>query len=92
MTRNIAYLVPIAALAFSACGASRQQTRASDALDDTVLVSEKISEDDLVCGAEKPTGTNIRKEICRTRARIEAEQAAADQFVQRIRNPRASHR
>lgn len=39
--------------------------------------AEKESKSDMVCTLERPTGSNMRKRVCRSRAQRDAEAAAA---------------
>jgi hypothetical protein len=50
------------------------------------------SDPKIVCAPEKPTGSNIVKDVCRSQALIDQERVEAERFVQRMMAPRASHR
>ena len=61
-------------------------------LSDGASAERAGSDDDVVCTTEKPTGSNIPKKICRSRARIERERAEAEEFAERINAPRPTPR
>jgi len=50
-----------------------------------ILSSEPVASEELVCRRERVTGTHITKKICRTRAQVEADRAAAEAFSRRAR-------
>ena len=92
MAEKIAYVLCTAAFAFASCGAPLRETRAADSLEQAVVLDDKVADEDLVCRTEKPTGSNVAKRVCRTRALIEQERADAEKFVERMRVPRPSRR
>jgi hypothetical protein len=77
----VVVLPPLALLACAAQNASRAVT-AEPAGPDEIIV----------CTEEKPTGSNIVKQVCRSQATIDEERAEAEQFVQRMMAPHASRR
>jgi len=50
-----------------------------------ILSTEPVASEELICKRERVTGTHITKKICRTRAQVEAERAAAEDFMRRTR-------
>ncbi|MBB5205194.1 hypothetical protein HNQ51_002513 [Inhella inkyongensis] len=50
----------------------------------TVASGEGANEEKVICDRETPTGTNLPKTRCRTKAQIDAERRASQDLVQRI--------
>jgi hypothetical protein len=82
-------------LTLGACAGSLQQTDPAEIARQTSTgtpAATALTDDELVCTTEKPTGSNIPKRICRTRAVVEKDEAEAQEFVRRLNAPRPDPR
>lgn len=68
-------LIGITSIGFAACASGTGDSRTS-----------RTAEPVLVCVSERQTGTHFSQRVCRTRSQIEAEQAAARETMQDIRD------
>jgi hypothetical protein len=91
MALKLAGLSFLLTIALGACVGQWYETVPSNALADGSAPSAN-SQDDLVCTTEKPIGSNIPKQICRSREDIDREKAEAEAFVERINTPRPTPR
>jgi hypothetical protein len=94
MMHKLAVPILPLAFAFGACAGPLQETAPGAVAYNTPAApgAGAGSDEEMVCTTEKPTGSNIPKQICRSRAVIDKEQAEAEEFVRRKNAPRPTPR
>jgi hypothetical protein len=94
MAHKFALPILLPAFAFGACAGPLQETAPGAVAYNTHGASGACadSDDEFVCTTEKPTGSNIPKRICRSRAVIDKERAEAEEFVKQLNAPRPTPR
>ncbi len=80
----------LAAAGLMACAAQHKKTPVANPSKPTVGVEQPAEEDgDVECRWITPTGSSLRKKVCKSRFQWEAERQSAQEFLQR---PRVSPR